>query len=102
MARTRALTLLRDVVAGRDTSLFVTRQNNPWREVPPSVAGSELVDQAEAIVDLAQRHGEDLSQLAAPRLLRTFQSANDLGNPHRLGPIRLAALLADELTEKSG
>ena len=89
--------LLREVAAGRNTHLFVAEQTNPWPEIGSSPDGTDLLRRAEAVVELAQRLGEDLSALAAPRLLRAFQGANDLTNPHRLGPIRLASSLLAEL-----
>ena len=95
--RERAVALLRHVAAGRGTDLFVTAKTNPWPEARPSPEGTELVERAEEIVGLAQRLGEDLASLVAPRLLRAFRAANDLSNPHRLGPIRLAAALLEEL-----
>lgn len=89
--------LLREVAGGKNTRLFVAEQTNPWPDIGSSPDGTDLLRRAEAVVELAQRLGEDLSSLAAPGLLRAFQRANDLTNPHRLGPVRLASSLLAEL-----
>ena len=99
--RVSLIAALRDVANRYDTDLFVTPRNNPWREVRPSARGTALHEEALAIVALAR----DCHGLEPPRVavlaLAAFQSANDLSDPHRLGPRRLALRLLAELDETS-
>ena len=89
---------LREVAEGRNTSLFVTETNCPWPELRRgSPVGNEIVARAREVIQLASDIGADTSGLAATTILRVFSSANDLENPHRLGPIRLASALLEEL-----
>jgi hypothetical protein len=90
---------LRDVAIRNETDLFVTARNNPWREVRPSPRGTALHDEALSIAALARQcHGLEPPPVVA-LALAVFQSTNDLSDPHRLGPRRLALRLLAELEE---
>jgi hypothetical protein len=97
--RVSAVAALREVAEGRSTSLFVTDTTNPWPELrgKASPAGNDIVERAREILRLATEIGADNSKLAATKILRVFTAANDLANANRLGPIRLAASLLEEL-----
>jgi hypothetical protein len=69
---------LEKVVAGRDTLLFVTKHNNPWQELRGgSQYGTQILERARAIVALAEQLGADTSPLLAPRVVVSFEGAND-------------------------
>jgi hypothetical protein len=96
--RARLIPLLKAVSEGRNTGFFVTERNNPWSEVPCSPDGSEILNRAAWILEEAEQLGNDDGSLCAGKVVKAFRVANDLSNPHRLGPIRLAQQLLAELT----
>jgi hypothetical protein len=86
-----AIPLLRAVAAGRGTGLFVVYRGRPSAEAAP------MVNQAQEILKLATQLGEPPGNLVAYLILRAFEHANDTSGQHRLGPIRLARSLLEQL-----
>jgi hypothetical protein len=64
-----------------------------------TTAGEPLLTRAQRIVELADQVGEPRSELVAAAVLHAFEVANDRGDEHRLGPIRLAQELLKQLRE---
>jgi len=95
----RALTIeaLRQVERGFNTDFFIADYNNPWRAIRPSAQSNDIVNRAREIMRLAEMLSESTAGLAASVILKCFDGANDLSNPHRLGPIRLASSLREKL-----
>ena len=87
--RDRLLPHLRAVAAGHDTGFFETEE--PWA----SPDGIAILAEARRIEQLAARVGETAPMAAM--IVRAFQRAQDRSDHHRLGPIRLAQELCDQL-----
>jgi hypothetical protein len=97
----RVMPLLKAVSEGRNTGFFTTEQNNPWGRVSCSREGSEILATATWIVEEAERLSESEAATTASKVIEAFRVANDLNEPHRLGPIRLGQQLLAEIQQMS-
>lgn len=81
--RRSIIPVLQQVAARRNTGFFMQEQSEFWAE-------------ARRITKEAVANGES-SDLAAFVIASAFEEANDLANEHRLGPIRLAERVLQQL-----
>lgn len=100
---TRLASDLPSVAAGHDSLYFYNADHNPsgFSSNKLSRRGSEAYLLACEIRDLRARLELDSGCLAAV-FIETVRDHADASNPHRLGPKRLAAWLAEQLTPNSG
>lgn len=84
------------IAGGRDTWFFVV-EPFPGTGLPPSEDGMSILRRARDIVARAERLQLDPAGLVAPFVEAAFVSVNDRSNQHRLGPIRHAQRLLEEL-----
>jgi len=90
-----ALPVLQAVAGGRNTAFFVLHDG------APTAAGAAIFNKANEILRLASQVGDPSSGLVADAIARAFEHANDTTNAHRLGPIRLAQQLLEQLESRS-
>ena len=86
--------VLQTVARGRNTALFVTIDGIP------TAAGAPILNKAREILRLAAQLDEPTSELVADVVVRAFDHANDNTNEHRLGPIRLAEQVLEQLKRR--
>ncbi|HEU4888073.1 MAG TPA: hypothetical protein VFV49_09320 [Thermoanaerobaculia bacterium] len=88
------------VAGGRNTWFFVVEPVS-GTGLPPSPDGTAILGRARDIVARAEHLQIDPAGLVAPFVEAAFASANDRSNEHRLGPIRHAQRLLEELRASS-
>ena len=89
--RQTLIPILRSIAAGRNTGFFDMGSGKP------TVLAEPILVKARDILELATQLGEPNTDLVAAAVLRAFEHANDRTNEHRLGPIRLARRLIEEV-----
>lgn len=86
-----------EVVAGGRNTWFFMVEPVPGTGLPPSADGTAILHRARDLVARAERLQVDPATLIAPVVDAAFASINDVSNEQRLGPIRHAQRLLDEL-----
>jgi hypothetical protein len=91
--RAEWITALREVAAGGNTLFFAVGDIGYGRPLQEP----DILIKARDVAAMADHLGATSPESVAPQIIRAFAVANARANEHRLGPIRLAQTLLDEL-----